>query len=152
MIAKGLQAYRGTKNRLQLIDPAYSGATVLLDAYNANPLSLEKALEAIRHFSKQDKCLVLADMGELGEDAQGWHEKAAELAKKHGITRLLTYGTLAKHAQTKFAGAGSHYDTMETLKEALRDILHNDMVVLIKGSRSMQLEKLTEVVLAKEGV
>lgn len=150
-IVRGLEEYKGTKNRLQLIESGYAGATILLDAYNANPLSLEKALETIENFGKREKCLVMGDMGELGEDSIRWHEQVAGLAMKHGVNRLLTVGRLSQHAQKQFQGYGQHYETVESLQQALRDHLHNDMVVLIKGSRSMQLEKLTEVVLDKQG-
>ena len=150
-IVRGLEEYKGAKNRLQLIESGYAGATVLMDAYNANPLSLEKALETIGYFGKREKCLVLGDMGELGEESVKWHEQAAGLAMQYGVNRLLTVGKLSQHAQKQFQGYGQHYETVESLQEALRDHLHNDMVVLIKGSRSMQLEKLTEVVLDKQG-
>jgi UDP-N-acetylmuramoyl-tripeptide--D-alanyl-D-alanine ligase len=150
-IVRGLEEYKGAKNRLQLIESGYAGATVLMDAYNANPLSLEKALETIGYFGKREKCLVLGDMGELGEESVKWHEQAAGLAMQYGVNRLLTVGKLSQHAQKQFQGYGQHYETVESLQEALRDHLHNDMVVLIKGSRSMQLEKLTEVVLDKKG-
>jgi UDP-N-acetylmuramoyl-tripeptide--D-alanyl-D-alanine ligase len=89
-------------------------------------------------------------MGEVGEAGAAFHREVGEYAKANGVTRLLTLGTLARHAQTAFGAGAEHFGTvealLETLTEALRKILtqQNEAVgtVLVKGSRFMQMDKV----------
>lgn len=149
-IAKALSTVDMTDNRMQLVENGQAGAWLLFDAYNASPLSLEKALQSMSQFSQQDKCLVLADMAELGDSALSWHRDAAYDAEKYGVTKLFTYGSLAIHTSNTFSGYAQHFEDLQQLQTALLASMHKDMVILIKGSRVMQLQTLSNALIQKQ--
>lgn len=119
--------------------------TLIDDSYNANPDSVREAVDVLTSRSGE-YWLVLGDMGEVGEAGAVFHREAGEYARANGVTRLLTLGTLARHAQTAFGAGAEHFETMEALLGALQELLaqHHETAgtVLVKGSRFMQMDKV----------
>jgi UDP-N-acetylmuramoyl-tripeptide--D-alanyl-D-alanine ligase len=123
---------------------------VLDDSYNANPASLEAALSVLAEQSGA-RILVLGDMAELGADESRLHRDAGARARAAGIERLLAVGPLSREAVAAFGPGASHFDTHEALIDALRPLLRADVTVLVKGSRCMHMETVTQAVCEPAG-
>jgi len=141
-IHKGLEKLKAIAGRLE-IKTGINGARILDDTYNANPDSVSAGLEVLREASGE-KVLVLGDMAELGEASEEIHRRVGELARRVGINRLFTVGPLSRHAASAFGKGGRHFKGYEEAADALLDVLHSDMTVLVKGSRSMHMEKVVK--------
>lgn len=137
-IASGLARMRPVPGRLEV--KSGGGVRIIDDTYNANPSSLEAALVVLEQFPGRH-WLVLGDMAELGEDAPEFHRQAAALVREHGVERLLTIGELSRLTAASFGGDAQHHASMDELIAALKDSMEPDTTVLIKGSRSMGLER-----------
>jgi UDP-N-acetylmuramoyl-tripeptide--D-alanyl-D-alanine ligase len=111
------------------------------DTYNANPESLQAALEVLAA-AGGETWLVLGDMGELGPGAQALHRTAGEHARSAGIDRLFTLGPLARLAAVAFGRRAAAFDEPESLLAALQEARHAGVQVLVKGSRSMRMERI----------
>ncbi len=119
------------------------------DTYNANPLSVKAALDILAQQSGE-KVLVLGDMKELGANAAQYHHELGADAQRLGINQLYTFGDLAAHAAQAFGPNAQHFSDQMALAAALQPTLHSQMVVLIKGSRSMRMERIVQALLATE--
>jgi len=148
-IKQGLESMKPVPGRLE---PAfgYSGALYINDAYNANPLSTRAAILVLKQYSGQ-KILVLGDMGELGEDTEAMHSEIGLYAKTNGVDKLLSYGSLSENATTSFGANAKHFNSQEELTEHLKQIVNEKSTVLIKGSRSMKMEKVFESCTSSKG-
>jgi UDP-N-acetylmuramoyl-tripeptide--D-alanyl-D-alanine ligase len=91
------------------------------------------------------RLLVLGDMGEVGHQGPHFHAEAGRYAKARGIEHLLTLGEQAQMATNSFEGA-LHFNSVETLIDALKDDLPRLHSVLVKGSRFMRMERVVEAV------
>lgn len=143
-IKTGLEKIQPVKGRLQL-KTGINGSQVIDDTYNANPESLKVALDVLGSFSGQHY-LALGDMGELGEDSRILHEQAGKQAKKSGVQRLYTLGPLAELAGMAFGQGAESYQQHEDMIEVLKSELHEHITLLVKGSRSMHMEKIVDAV------
>jgi UDP-N-acetylmuramoyl-tripeptide--D-alanyl-D-alanine ligase len=114
---------------------------VIDDTYNANPFSTTAAINALALFSGK-KILVLADMRELGPDAAALHEEIGVKARTAGIDYLFTFGELTLSTTQGFGANAQHFTDQEKLVEALQPFLQSGTTVLVKGSRSMKMEKV----------
>ena len=116
---------------------------IIDDSYNANPESVKAALDHLSGFTENRKFFVFGDMKELGANEEMFHKKVGQYAVgKTDI--LLTVGKLAKNAQSNsnnFA-LSLHFNDNFSLLEKLNELLTDGDIVLIKGSRSMQLDQL----------
>ena len=139
-IKTGIESTQAVPGRLVRVD-GLGGATVLDDSYNANPASLAAALD-VQAQEPGEHWLVLGDMGELGDESIFMHQKAGEIAKEFGVTRLFAYGDLTKHSVEKFGAGATHFSSHSGLVKKLQDELTAGTCVLVKGSRAMQLEKV----------
>ncbi len=136
----GLQKLQAVAGRLEL-KQGISGARIIDDTYNANPGSLTAGLQVLKE-AKGERVLVLGDMGELGEAAPDLHVRAGKLARDLGINRLYGIGDLAALAVASFGEGAKHFASAEKLIDALIDSMHSGMVILVKGSRMMQMDRV----------
>lgn len=139
-IRDGLEGFQPAAGRLQL-RPAMRGARVIDDSYNANPLSLAAAVDVLVGASGES-WLVLGDMGELGPQAEELHAEAGRNARQRGVQRLFTLGPMSAVAARAFGEGAEHFSDRQRLIDALRKALHPDVTVLVKGSRSMGMERV----------
>ncbi|MDP1853367.1 MAG: UDP-N-acetylmuramoyl-tripeptide--D-alanyl-D-alanine ligase [Candidatus Omnitrophota bacterium] len=120
---------------------------VIDDTYNSNPLSLECAIEVLKNFDIQGrKVLVMGDMLELGEKSIILHRKAGEKILSSGIDALITVGRFSTETAefVRKSSSGVKVYSCGCALEArgiLSSLLKADDLVLIKGSRAMQMEK-----------
>ena len=116
---------------------------IIDDSYNANPESVKAALDHLSGFQECRKFFVFGDMKELGANEEIFHKKIGQYAVEKADI-LLTVGKLAKNAQSNsnnFA-LSLHFNDNFSLLEKLNELLTDGDIVLIKGSRSMQLDQL----------
>ncbi len=137
-IKEAIAAYVPSNNRSQRVN--YNGATIILDAYNANPSSMA---EALRNFEKQpgdNKTVVLGEMMELGDYSREEHEKILNIISQMKLTkRILTGGGF------EFAGDApgvKWFKTTEEVRDWFQQQNWQGGLVLIKGSRKNELEKI----------
>ncbi len=120
---------------------------LIADCYNANPGSVEVALNSLARLScKGPKVAVLADMLELGPTQDELHADAGALAARLGIDAVLGFGPLSRHAVVAAREGGvraEHFESIEALAQALRTTLEgaDPGAALLKGSRGMKLER-----------
>ena len=126
-----------------------TGARVIDDSYNANPHSLAAAMQVLAD-APAPRWLALGDMAELGDDAVDLHREAGVAARRMGIDRLLSVGSLARHAASAFGDGACHFDDRESLTQALCEELKPGVTVLIKGSRSMEMDVVVRTLLHGE--
>jgi len=90
------------------------------------------------------RILVIGDMAELGEDSETLHAEVASLAREHDVQFLFALGEQSAAAVEKFGNGGKHFNSHEELESSLRTELDEHSVVLIKGSRLMQMERIVQ--------
>ena len=148
-IVAGLEGYQSQKGRLDISVTTF-GINLIDDTYNANPASMTAALELLSQIkSKNRGIFVCGDMFELGQKAEMLHHDLGITAAKTGVDRLYATGQYA------FAVAkGAHAEGLKTERiligtktkiiSALATQLQTDDWVLVKGSRAMAMETVSE--------
>ncbi|MGD8484278.1 MAG: UDP-N-acetylmuramoyl-tripeptide--D-alanyl-D-alanine ligase [Thioalkalispiraceae bacterium] len=145
-IVAGLEKMQPVKGRLQL-KPGIGGSRILDDTYNANPASLGVALDVLKCYPGEH-FLALGDMGELGKNSQTLHAEAGKQARQSGVSRLFTLGPLSVYAAEAFGKGANNYQDHAEMIDALNKQLNSNITLLVKGSRSMHMEKIVNAVSA----
>ncbi len=141
VIQSGLEQFSTITGRMQIKPHEKTGATIIDDTYNANPRSLTAAMQVLSNYPGK-KCLILGDMGELGQDAEKLHAEMGEKAKTLGIDYLFTVGKLSQEATKAFGVGATHFDNQTSVIASIEKILDKNCTVLVKGSRSAGMEKI----------
>lgn len=141
-VAAGLSAMRPVAGRLQWRSTS-TGATLIDDSYNANPSSMQAAIDVLANQSAR-RWLVIGDMGELGDFAVEAHREAGSYARAHGVERLFAFGPLAALAADSFGAGSTRHTDMSDLIATIQQELTADVCLLVKGSRSNRLERLVQ--------
>ena len=126
-----------------------NGALLIDDSYNANPGSLDAAIDMLAA-AGGEAWLVLGDMRELGADAEALHAEAGRRAKAAGVARLYALGELSAAAARAFGAGACHFDSHEALADALRADLRGDVRILVKGSRGSAMDRVVATLLEGE--
>jgi UDP-N-acetylmuramoyl-tripeptide--D-alanyl-D-alanine ligase len=157
-ITKGLANYQGIKGRLERRELS-GGIALVDDTYNANPQSMEAALRLLAELKGAHRAVaILGDMGELGKTAEPAHREVGHLAASLGIDFLIALGV---RAQTVVAGAvGSGMDPAHVVvandhadaSARTCGFLRERDTVLVKGSRSMRMERVVEAIASEKGI
>ena len=135
-----------------------AGATVLNDAYNANPASMEAALKTLATMRVEGRrWAVLGRMAELGEGEREAHDRIGRLCIRLGVEGLIVVGEQARAIRDGadlegFYGQGDLFlvDTPDAAADLLRERLAPGDVVLVKASRSAGLERVAELLAPQE--
>ena len=143
-IAKGLSEFVGAKGRLQA-KQGFAGSKVIDDTYNANPMSMKAAVDVLKA-SQGKHIFVMGDMAELGDDAPSMHAEIGAYVKAAGIENLFALGNLSKMAVEAFGEGATHFESVEALAIALKKIMGSEVTVLVKGSRSMKMERVVDAI------
>lgn len=142
-MAAGLGAHLGVAGRLQVNEPG-AGVRLIDDSYNANPASMSAAIGVLAG-QEGERWLVVGDMGELGQDSAQWHRRVGEEAGRAGIERLYCAGEHSREAAKAF-GAQAHWrSNVAELCRLLTEDLKAEVVILVKGSRFMGMERAVAV-------
>ena len=136
-IKKGIESYNPSNNRSQV--KQIGSNSFLLDAYNANPSSMEAAIETFEAIDNAKKCIVLGDMFELGKDAQQEHLLIGKKALDTDYDVILCGSMFAKCFPDK-----APFTTVDDVIEYLKNQRYTDTWFLVKGSRGMKMERILE--------
>lgn len=139
-IKSGLEQAEAVPGRV-IVHKTKRGTTIIDDSYNANPSSVAVALKLLAH-SIGRRIFVMGDMGELGAAAVDYHRQIGDLAKALTIDDVYTCGDLSQETAKAFGPKGKHYTNHQALILALKPCLQDNVTILIKGSRSAQMEKV----------
>ena len=134
-----IRGYVPSNNRSQLMQTAKN--TVVVDAYNANPTSMQAAIEAFsRQPSDLKSCYILGAMRELGEYSHLEHQNIVNMLLERKADKVLLVGPEYRETTAPYP----IYENVEALCEALKKEPLAGYRILLKGSRSNQLEKAIE--------
>jgi UDP-N-acetylmuramoyl-tripeptide--D-alanyl-D-alanine ligase len=141
-IEQGLAHVKPVAGRLQMLfTPA--GYRLINDTYNANPDSVEAAVEVLRS-APGEQILVLGDLAELGDQSVALHSQLGAKAKQAGLSRLYTLGELSRYAADSFGEGAMAFTDLDELIGALNSSLGEGDTLLVKGSRSAAMERVVE--------
>lgn len=148
--AEALKAPQMTGKRQELL--RFGDITVINDAYNASPASMTSALKTLHSVKKAGNgraVAVLADMLELGEYSEHAHREMGLLAAEEQVDVVITYGGAARYiaqaAEERGVKAYACADRAEAA-DVLKGLLQKDDIVLLKGSHSMQVDGIIDLV------
>lgn len=138
-ISRAIAAYEPTNNRSQF--KKTDNNELIIDAYNANPSSMKVALDNFITMPVQPKAIILGDMRELGPTSDELHAEVVEQIKKGQFDNVFLCGEHFSKVGKEF----SPFATTEAMVEELRKQPLKGYHILIKGSHSMGLEKLADI-------
>ena len=138
-VCHALENYTPTNNRSQLTVTAHNH--LIVDAYNANPTSMKAAVDNIAAMNVPAKMAILGDMRELGEVSGEEHQRIVELLKSKGLNDIWLVGEEFGKTDCAFR----KFKDVEEVKSAIAECQPQGKYILIKGSNSMRLYTLPEV-------
>ncbi len=142
--AAAIAAYVPSNNRSQMVRTERN--TLIVDAYNANPTSMEAALKNFSALQAEHKAALLGDMLELGEDSVAEHVRIAAMALESGFDIVCFVGAEFRKALGQLADDRAFvFDTSAELASWLSEHPLTDFSCLIKGSRGTRMEKVIEM-------
>ena len=121
------------------------GITIIDDTYNANLASVTAAIDYLIDFNTSGRhILVFGDMFELGEESAALHARVGHKASQAGLDAVFTIGKESLHTDAALAGISHHlhYDAKSKLLEALVKFINPGDIILVKGSRGMEMETI----------
>ncbi len=148
--ADDVKSFGGCEMRTEVLRMA--GVVIINDCYNANPASMKNALEILRMLSKEQNrrsLFICGEMAELGRHAAALHQQLGENIGRLGVQVVIGIGPMANIAAQQASKINSRLrlwsftDTVSACN-GLSEIVENDDIILVKGSRSARLEVVTE--------
>jgi UDP-N-acetylmuramoyl-tripeptide--D-alanyl-D-alanine ligase len=139
---KAIAEYSPGNMRSQVVKKGTN--TIILDAYNANPSSMNAAIENLAAMKAAKKVAILGDMFELGDEAEADHKSIGKLLSDKQFSAVYLCGALMKAATHELPSA--HY--FEKKEDLLNELTKNplsDSTVLVKASRGIGLESVVDV-------
>ena len=147
-ISTGLESFSSVSGRLD-IRKGVQGCYIIDDTYNANPLSLNAAIDVLTEM-KGESYLVLGDMAELGESAAEIHFEAGQQAKKKGVKKLFSMGEFSRNTVKGFGEGAEFFEERDDLIRAVLENINASTTVLVKGSRSMAMENVVNALVPND--
>jgi UDP-N-acetylmuramoyl-tripeptide--D-alanyl-D-alanine ligase len=140
-IKKGIESYTPNNNRSQIIQKGSN--TIILDAYNANPSSMEVALDNFNSMKSPFKIVILGDMFELGVHTNSEHQAVIDQVNSLNFSSAYYVGSHFFELASDSSKA-SFFKTTKSFRIQLQSLVFKDALILIKGSRGMALETLLD--------
>ncbi|MDD7602518.1 MAG: UDP-N-acetylmuramoyl-tripeptide--D-alanyl-D-alanine ligase [Firmicutes bacterium] len=149
----GLQNAELTAKRLNI--RGKNGIKVIDDTYNAAPESMRSAINTLVATRGIRKVAILSDMKELGPESEKYHREVGAYAGSHRIDFLITVGEQARfigEGAAPFLGADcvKHYGSRDDLMKEIRQMIRPGDVVLVKGSRAMEMENVVKKIFEEQ--
>ena len=148
--AKGLEKIEITDKRLNI--KGKNGMKIIDDTYNASPDSMKAAIDVLIATKGFRKIAILADMFELGENTNAFHQEVGKYAAEKSIDLLIAVG-----AHAKFIAEGAkeileekkvhYYETKELLIQDIGSMISSGDVILLKGSRGMAMDQVVKKIM-----
>ena len=137
-IIEALESYTPTNSRSQVIDTEKNH--IIMDAYNANPTSMQAALRNFANICGEQHLLILGDMRELGSASEEEHHNILNLMKELGFKEAYLVGQ-------NFCAYNDNadwriFDNVEELRQYIENHCIEGKSILVKGSRGIMLEKV----------
>ncbi len=151
-ISEILSDYHPLAGRMKMIK-GINESLIIDDTFNSNPSSVLSALETVEKLEALRKIAVLGDMLELGEQCESGHREVGK-AIPNSVDFLFTYGkkseVIAHQAQKSGMKKENifHFENIDELIELLKNTIQNKDIVLVKGSRAMQMERVVKEIMA----
>ena len=143
-ILEGLADIEQTGLRCDLV--ALGAGYVLDDSYKSNRQSVLAALDTLCEFDIPRRIAILSDMLDMGDQAVRIHYDVGKALGRYPIDRVCTYGEMSRFIAQGAINAGvkdvTHYETKEALQEAVLEELDAPCILLVKGSRGMQMDSI----------
>lgn len=141
-IKEAIESYVPENNRSQML--VKDSNEIILDAYNANPSSMEVAIKNFLQLDKKNKVAILGDMFELGEESLREHKNIVGLLKNESNVKTYFIGNhfYANKIDKEFL---FFYETFDFFAEKFKEEKLENKMILIKGSRGMALERTLEL-------
>ena len=137
-IKEAIELYTPSNSRSQLLN--WKSNQIILDAYNANPSSMKLAIENFAHLHADKKLLLLGGMAELGKESIQEHESIVDLIKKYKWSDVALVGGDFQKINHPF----KKFNNAQEAGQWLNGLELTNAYLLVKGSRSMQMEKVLE--------
>ncbi|MGM0477999.1 MAG: UDP-N-acetylmuramoyl-tripeptide--D-alanyl-D-alanine ligase [Bacteroidota bacterium] len=140
-IDSAIATYSPQNNRSQIQKTEHN--TLVLDAYNANPTSVQSAIESFSEMPYAEKFYILGDMKELGTKEREFHQEVIDQTQVLGLQGIFVgsiYSEMAQENEKIMA-----FPNIDSAASFLRTARPKDNLILLKGSRSIGLEKLVKV-------
>ncbi len=146
-IREGFENIKLTSMRMEILRG--KNFTIINDCYNANPESMKAAIDVLKEFKSSRKIAILGTMGELGEEAYKMHQEVGMYAGEKGIDLLIALGEYEKDFERGFKltnkkGKFMGFDKYEDLINSILKYIKTGDTILVKASRFMKLEIITE--------
>lgn len=139
LIIKAIEDYSPTNNRSQFIKTDKN--EIVMDAYNANPVSMYHAIKNFRNISDDNHLLIIGDMRELGCESINEHKEILNTIKELKFNNVIFVGE-------EFKKVNDNFISFTNVEELITHISKNNISgkkILIKGSHSIHLEKLVNI-------
>ncbi|HJS55400.1 MAG TPA: UDP-N-acetylmuramoyl-tripeptide--D-alanyl-D-alanine ligase [Chitinophagaceae bacterium] len=137
-IKSAIEGYTPSNSRSQMIEKGSN--KIILDAYNANPSSMKLAIENFANKKDENKILMLGAMAELGHESLNEHRQIVDLIKKYSWNEVALVGGDFLKLSHPFLS----FENSSQAKEWFAKKHFENSYILVKGSRSMQMEKVLE--------
>lgn len=137
-IIEALESYTPSNSRSQVIESGKN--RIIMDAYNANPVSMQAAIKNFGNICSKKSMLILGDMRELGKDSEHEHQAILQLIEKHTYNKVYLVGPCF-HALCK-GTTWTAFENADQLGNFLKEHPVEGFDILVKGSRGIQLEKI----------
>jgi UDP-N-acetylmuramoyl-tripeptide--D-alanyl-D-alanine ligase len=138
---EAIAAYVPSNMRSQIVEKGTN--KIILDAYNANPSSMQAAIENIAAMRAEKKVLILGDMFELEDEAQKEHQQIGKLIREKKFDHVYLCGSLFKAALHEIPKA-KYFTKKEELIEELKQFPVSNATILVKASRGIGLETVVD--------
>jgi len=139
-INQAIESYNPDNSRSQVVRRGTN--TILLDAYNANPASMEAALKNFAAMGGSHKIIFLGEMAELGAESSREHQHISELIRKYDFEKVILVGK--NFSEFSSSIAAEYFSTSAEAAGWAKEMKIKDALILIKGSRSSRMEAVLE--------
>ena len=141
-IKKGVENYLPDNNRSQITTKESN--TIILDAYNANPTSMDLAIKSFEKLKHTNKVIIAGDMFELGEESNKYHQQIVNYLESTSNIEIFIVGV--NFSKTNHSNKIKSLVTTDELITDLMKLKIKNSSILIKGSRGMELEKVIKYI------
>ena len=141
-IERGIAAYKTVGRRGVVTDTGF--VTLVDDCYNANPDSMRCAIDSLRDMPGRH-VVILADMLEMGSGGEQMHYDLGRYAVDSGVSLVLCCGQLGQEIAKGAGSRGYWFESRQALAKALPELIEEGDIVLVKASRGMHLEEISEL-------